>query len=220
MNIKITKKEHSRLQEWKIEEHIFGSKLYGTNNENSDEDILVLYSLPVDWEENTNYIPLKHCLQYDDVENNKQYVYVTSKQFCTLLYEGDNTIFSDIILFNKQLPNSYTTLTTYKIIKCYLGLAKRDLKEKTLKKLQHAERGLYIADCLLSKVPPLKEDIIALHNSPRTRERLILEEESLRRQLNEMFKKDEIKFYPELFSDDELLNKLVNANNIKEFKYD
>lgn len=220
MIIKINKEEHLRLQEWKETEFVFGSWLYGTNNENSDKDILVIYNPPVNWEVYTNYLYLRHCFHYDDKENSKQYVYTTPKQFMTLIYEGDNTIFSDILLLTDKFFLINMDLKTYKIIKCYLELVKRDLKEKSFKKIFHAERGLYIAECLLDNKQPLKKDIQEIYKNLSKREYLRLKENILRSRLSELFTKDEIKFYPEHKTEDDLLNKLLNTNNIKEFKYE
>ena len=59
---------------YSIEEYVFGSKLYGTDNENSDTDILVIYKCPIAWKKYINTLPNFHMFQYDDCENNKQFI--------------------------------------------------------------------------------------------------------------------------------------------------
>lgn len=217
MNIKITKEENERLSKWTTSEFIFGSYLYGTNSETSDKDILRIYIPDKFWYSFITTIEFKHCFQYDDVENNVQYVYVLYSQFMKLLYNGDNTIFSDILLFKDNVD--LKKYKTYNIIKAYLGYAKRDLKHNTFKRIFHAERSLYTAECLLNNEQPLKGDIQGIYKNSRPKEYLILKENSLRKRLNEMLEKQIISRYYIPETKDELLNKLWKANNIIEFKY-
>ena len=53
-----------------------------------------------------------------------------------------------------------------------------------------------------------------------TAEELKQKEIELRKILNNMLDKGEIDLYPNFSSDDDLIQLLLNANNIKEFKYD
>lgn len=149
MNIKITKEQHLRLCELEFKEYIFGSHLHGTNNINSDKDILrVIKDNIIFNNSNTlgKYLPNVHIFQYDDIENNTQYVYMTEYQFWCNLFSGDGHIQADIILLTDYFENPLFLCRTYKIIKGYLGLVKRDLKYygKNKKKQLHCIRGLYI----------------------------------------------------------------------------
>ena len=154
MNIKITKEQHLRLCELEFKEYIFGSYLHRTNNIDSDKDILrVIKDNIIFNNSNTlgKYLPNIHIFQYDDIENNTQYVWMTEYQFWYNLFSGDGHIISDIILLTDYFENPLFLCRTYKIIKGYLGLVKRDLKyyDKSEKKQLHCIRGLYIVNKLI-----------------------------------------------------------------------
>lgn len=223
MNIKITKEEFEFLYKRKETEHTFGSHLYKTNKPNSDKDILILYE---SFMESDDYLPNKHTLQYDDMENNIQYLLATNRQFHTNLFSGESTIFSDVLMFmddriltEKELLN---VVRTYNIIKAYIGFARRDLNslKEGKNKLFHVERGLYCADCLMNnQLPDINEfktfgdcdvnELVELHTE-------------LRNKCNTMFQKNELTMYPKepiIEPMNALERKIMEANNIKEFKY-
>ena len=162
MNIKITKEQHERLLKHNHEKHIFGSRLFGTEKETSDYDYMMVYHYQEVFYGMETYLPNIHSFQYDDVENNSQYIWVTEQQFYQNLFSGDGTIQSDIFLFTEGISPYETAKVcrTFKVIKAYCGVAKRDLKLHNSKnKLFHANRSLYIAEKLLNNETPTKKDI-------------------------------------------------------------
>lgn len=85
MNIKITKEQHERLSNQFFNEYIFGSQLHGIASEDSDEDYIRVYDFddvfPLERYTLPYNLPNIHSFQYDDVENNKQYVWMSEEQF-------------------------------------------------------------------------------------------------------------------------------------------
>jgi len=160
MNIKITDeilyKELLNSSFVKIE---IGSKMYGLEHKNSDTDILCIY--------HTSDIELfsiqtsHHQIQYKDVENNIDYLFINIHSFLRNILSGDSTINFEVInskkLINTELEflyNNRLAFYNYKIIRSYLGLARRDLKRIDIntttnfqknKKIAHAYRGLHTA---------------------------------------------------------------------------
>lgn len=166
MNIKISKSEHDFLQEYVLESVLMGSKLYGVDTDKSDTDLLCIYSTPIEWTGHKfNAFPNIHQFQYTDTEQNIDYIYTSEDQFYWNLFSGDSTINADICLFSEKAKvlgeQKLYILRTYKIIKAYLGFAKRDLvKGTSIKqdKLCHGTRSTYIAYCLLNnELPELTE---------------------------------------------------------------
>lgn len=233
MHIKITKEQHERLisSNCMITEFVYGSHLFDMVNENSDTDILRIYD-PTKVFNNADlllidHLPNIHSFQYDDVENNTQILWLTNKQFWYGVATGDGIINIDICLFYKL--STIEEMFTYNIIKAYLGVAKRDLKQHTKpKKLFHAHKSLYIAQSLMSKEMPSKDNVrsIGMGEHPLSAEYLIDFEKQLRHRLNKMLDDGEIKHYfininNSLYqTNDDLLLLMVNANNVREFKYD
>lgn len=232
MNIKINKDQFNFLYNLKYQEIEFGSKLYGTDSEFSDTDIMVFYNKLQNW--NLLGYPNIHQFQFDDLENNRQYIFTTEEQFWKNQRSGDSTINSDIILFT----NLFTTTElekvamcrTYKVLKAYLGFAKRDLKEiKKKHKFFHALRGLYVVQSLLesklpqlSEIKALKQNSISVEkemNYSELAQKYLAEEKSLRQELNQMFDENKIKKYyiPDIEKD--LYRLMIEANNNKEFRY-
>lgn len=224
MNIKIKKGEHGELMAKKIHDCVIGSKLYGTDAENSDTDILCIFEPGRSWSASMAY-PSQHQFQYDDVANNTQYIWTTILQFWRNLNSGDSTINADVVLFGKN-PVSVTdswrlkSVRNYKVVKAYIGFARRDLKNyKGKNKLFHAERSLYCAECIMNGQLPTIEVIQDIAKSPQDRLELIAWESDLRKRCNTMYEKDELKTYSIAVTGDKLLQKLLDSNNIKEFKY-
>lgn len=233
MHVKITKEEHERLVNSNslINEFKYGSHLFDMANENSDIDLLRVYdpAKVFDYVELTliDHLPNIHSFQYDDVENNTQIVWITPDQFWKGAASGDGIINLDICIFYGLWD--IDQLFTYNIIKAYLGVAKRDLKQfHKPKKLFHAHKSLYIANCLLEKEMPSKENIRAIGLGEYTLPANILieNEKNLRIKLNKMLDDGLIlHYYNPLNSgfyktEDSLLLTMVNANNVREFKYD
>ncbi len=236
MNIKINKEEAEWLFKLEYSRYIFGSYLYGTQKENSDQDILVIYNLPQDWECEHLLDRIHHQFQWDDVENNIQYVFTYQNQYWNNLESGDSTINADILIFENtnyksqwkhvHYKETLNYCKTYNIIKAYLGFAKRDLKQYTKKnKLFHAIRGLSTAYALMENRLITKQELIDIKDLITTDSSifdiniLINLEKELRKKLNDMYQKRKIKRYYIEESGDELLDKLLNSLNIDEFKY-
>ena len=248
MNIKISKEEHTFLQEYVLTQILMGSKLYGVDTEKSDTDYLCIYSTPIEWSGNKfNAFPNIHQFQYTDTENNIDYVYTSEDQFYWNLFSGDSTINADICLFSDKATVlgevKMYILRTYKIIKAYLGFAKRDLsKGAKIDSMCHGARSLVIAKFLLNGNLPTSADVQSTYSDLKiihdTNEsglvkelnRLRKLESECRKELNTMLDKNEIFLYPDFTKHskllpnsvepiDSLLFKLLNSNNTKEFKY-
>lgn len=229
MNIKITKEQHLKLCKLEFKEYIFGSHLHRTNDINSDKDILrVIKDNIIFNNSNTlgKYLPNIHIFQYDDIENNTQYVYMTEYQFWYNLFSGDGHIISDIILLTDYFENPLFLCRTYKIIKGYLGLVKRDLKyyDKSEKKRLHCVRGLYIAQCLINNIKPSIEnlhDYIQFienkkYDNKENFNHLLI---SLKKIASNLYENNTLTNYPIFDEKDDLVYKVILANNIKEFTY-
>jgi len=226
MNIKITKEQHLRLCKLEFKEYIFGSHLHRTNTINSDKDILrVIKDNIIFNNSNTlgKYLPNIHIFQYDDIENNTQYVWMTEYQFWYNLFSGDGHIISDIILLTDYFENPLFLCRTYKIIKGYLGLVKRDLKyyDKNKKKQLHCIRGLYIAQCLINNIKPIVDIINKKYivNKEIDVDSIRYQLDALKFKANKMYEDSELTNYPIFDEEDDLVSKVILANNIKEFTY-
>ena len=80
MNIKITKEQHERLCTTDFEEFLFGSQLHGIANKNSDKDFIRVYKNKNLFKEGVySHLPNIHSFQYDDVENNTQYIWMSEE---------------------------------------------------------------------------------------------------------------------------------------------
>jgi hypothetical protein len=225
MNLKITKEQFQRLRQYTTSEYIFGSKMYKTDTSNSDTDILLIID---DIFESSNYYPNIHCFQFDDIENNKQWMIATKNTFNKNLLSGESNIFGEIVLFSdvKEFPDKLLSCRSYKIIKGFIGRAKFDLKllgtskDKKNNKSFHISRCLYVAECLLEGKLPVLEDIGCYSNI--SKDELQTKEIQLRTKCNSMFESDELSMYPILKFDGvitELESMLVESNNTKEFRY-
>src|SRR5690349_1612107 len=123
MNIKITKEQHERLNTSRYIQYEFGSRLFGTNREDSDYDYMRVYDYDSVFGEKYKGYPNIHSFQYDSAETNSQYIWVTQEQFYTNLMSGDGTIHSDILLFSKESEKIGDQVLkmcrTFKIIRAY-----------------------------------------------------------------------------------------------------
>ena len=214
MNIKIDNDAFIYLNHRVNEKYIFGSRMYGTASEDSDTDVLCIYTPPSAWLE-INYYPNNHMFQYDDIGNNTQYIFTTIDQFWRNQTSGDSAINTEILLFTDMIADEdkLNYCRTYKVIKSFLGFAKRDMGDKN--KNFHVNRCLYIAEELINNRLPELEHIKTLKGSEVNREK----ERELREKLNNMFNAGEIESYYIKPVRNELFKLLLNSNNIKEFKY-
>jgi len=226
MNIKITKEQHDRLCQTKFTEHPFGSRLFGTHRPDSDYDFIRVYKYSNVFGDKNYYLPNIHSFQYDESDNNTQYIWMTLEQFYGGLWSGDGTMQADIFMFgdyHKDVPlkEKVEVVRTYKIIRAYLGVAKRDLKlHNTKNKLFHANRSLYIAESLIGNNLPELNVIQSLCDNLANKETVLEKVEIARKMLNSMYEKREIENYYVPLTKDDLLNVLLSSNNTREFKYD
>jgi predicted nucleotidyltransferase len=159
MNIHINEDDFNKLKNLVICSTSVGSQLYNMSNEKSDLDILHIYISP----ENNRHsiVQLHHQFQYK--QNNIDYLFVDLQTFVKNLLNGDSTINFEAI-FSQEFKNSSDLsflyenrfmFYNYNLIRSYLGLARRDIKdykkEKNNKKLFHALRGFETAKVLFNK---------------------------------------------------------------------
>lgn len=142
MNVKITKEEFDKISQFLVDWYLVGSKLHKTDSANSDLDMVYVVSDETRLGNDKTY-------QYTENGNNQtDYLICTEQRFEKCRNDG-----SDIVLYEAS-PGP----TNYKIIKAYLGLAKRDLKEyektKEPKKKYHALRCWRIARDLMGGIGP------------------------------------------------------------------
>lgn len=137
-----------------------GSHLYGTNNENSDEDFLYIYA--TSQAELGSVFSTNHQLQYK--ENDIDHNFVSLHQFIKNCINGDSPINFEVIQSEELsgtdldfLTNNRTSFRTYTIIRSYNGFVKRDIKHynkattdyEKRKRLGHIVRGILYTDMLL-----------------------------------------------------------------------
>lgn len=223
MNVKInTSQAWFILHSYALRTYKIGSHLYGVQRPGSDVDYLVLYK---SFHETSDlHYPNYHQFQWDDTENNAQYIFSSERQFWKNLYSGDSTINADVILFADDAYTETQKLNitrTFNIIKAFLGFAKRDLKlvNKGKNKLFHINRGLYCAECLLDNRLPLLSEF----NFTETSVKILAERETdLRARCNGQLEADELTLFPKVSvveTNNELEALMVAANNTKEFRY-
>lgn len=224
MNVKINKDAHKYLCEQLYSEYLFGSQLHGIANEESDHDFIrvISDSFYKEFDTLAKHLPNIHSWQYDD--EGIQYVWMTERQFYHNLFSGDGNMIADVVILNPTFRDKALFLTrTYKIIKGYLGVAKRDLKlhPHNLKKHFHAFRSLYMAKELMLGNLPTVEGIKALKNDIKlpSRDELTLLEAECRSLLNDLLNDGEIDMYPKFEERNPLVQIMTNTNNIREFKY-
>ena len=222
MNIKITKEQHERLCKSKYLEYEFGSRLFGTYREDSDYDYMRVYEYNSVFEETYKGFPNVHCFQYDDAEKNSQYIWVTEEQFWANLFSGDGTIHSDILMFSEYAGEEVLKMCrTFKIIRAYCGVSKRDLKlHNGRNKLFHANRSLYIAECLINNILPTKEKIQEISLNLENKEVLLQKEIELRQKASDMYQNNLLDNYYIPKTGDDLLDVLLQSNNTRQFKYE
>lgn len=228
MNIKINKEQFEKLITFEIRRFLFGSQLHGIATKDSDYDYVVVLSDKIYsfFDTKAIYLPNIHSYQFDSEENNTQYVLMTETQFYRGLFSGDGNNLADIVLLSGEFDNPLFLCSGYKVIKGYLGVAKRDLKlhGNNEKKKFHALRSMHMAEKLLNKELPTIEGIQLLHENyagcylPST-EALKKKQDLLRDTLNTMLNRGEIDLYPRFKESNELIQIMADSNNIREFKY-
>jgi hypothetical protein len=224
MNVKISKELHNRLEGFSYKEYLFGSHLHGINREDSDRDCIRVisddfYKL---FKTEALYLPNIHSFQYDNVQLNEQIIWMTNRQFYGNLFSGDGNMISDIVILSGEWENPLELTFTYKVIKGYLGVGKRDLKlhGNNSKKIFHAHRSIWMAEKLMSGELPTKSGIIELKKGELpSRMELMDKEADLRNKLNTMLDSGIISTYPKFIEDDPLVKVMIDCNNIREFKY-
>lgn len=220
MNIIISREEHTFLQTIEVRRFVIGSRLYGTAHAASDTDYLCLYRTSC--VELHSGLPNFHQFQYKDVDEPIDWNYCSELQFWKNLHSGESTIHADIILFTDLKEQKLNICRTYKIIKAYLGFAKRDIKEMgkgNAKKAMHAARGLYCAASLLEHRLPALHDIQELYLQQHTRDELSEKEQALRATVNRLYDAGDL---PDYYIEDcghPLWQKLLQSNNTREFRY-
>ncbi len=226
MNVKIQSHQHEYFSTLMYKEYLFGSQLHGIANENSDFDYIRVINDSF-YDNITSkglYLPNLHSWQYDD--GNAQYIWMTNRQFYQCLFSGDGNMLADVVLLSGEFEDALFFCRTYKIIKGYIGVAKRDLKlhRNVDKKKFHALRSLYMAEILINNELPTVEGIKKLHvnysgeNLPAL-EFLVNKEQELRDKINQLLEAGELSFYPHFKETNEVVQIMINANNLKEFKY-
>lgn len=161
MNIHFAdKKLKEQLDHSTIFEIEVGSGMYRLKTSESDTDILKIY---LEGDLNlTSITPNHHQLQYNDTENNIDYIYTSLGQFVKNIISGDSTINYEVLQspeFRKEFKDLYffvNKLDKINTIKSYLGMAKRDIKmlkkEPSNKKAYHIQRGILFAESMLNNI--------------------------------------------------------------------
>ncbi len=220
MNIIINREEHEFLQEITVSRFLIGSHLYGTVHEGSDTDYLCVYATSE--EELYAGLPTVHQFQYKDLAGNTDWNYCSEMQFRKNLYSGESVIQADIVLFTNYSDKKLELCRTYKVIKAYLGFARRDLKESGKgreKKLWHAARSLYCAAELLEGWLPDLAGVQNLYARQQDRQQLEEQEQELRAIANRQYEQGLLQQYYIEACGHLLWQKLLDSNNNKEFRY-
>lgn len=139
-----------------------GSHLYGTNNENSDEDFLYIYATSEN--ELKSFVWTNHQLQYK--EEGVDHNFVSVHTFIRNCINGDSTINFEVIHSDELcgtvldfLHNVRFAFNTYTIVRSYNGFARRDCKHWTKanteyekrKRFGHIIRGYIYAQFIMHK---------------------------------------------------------------------
>jgi predicted nucleotidyltransferase len=137
-----------------------GSKMYGLEHKDSDTDLLCIYGTSN--RELNSFFRTHHQLQFK--KDKKDYIFVNIHTFLSNCLGGDSTINMEVICEGVLAETSLAFLYNmryafynYKIMRSYLGMAKRDLKQlrlcnsefETNRKVAHALRGYWFAGKLM-----------------------------------------------------------------------
>jgi len=218
MNIMIDEQEHEYLQQLVTQRYTIGSHLYGTAHANSDLDYLCLY--PATELELRSPLPNAHPFLYKDKVTNIDWNYSSDLQFSRNLLSGDSTVNADVVLFTDREKEKLSWCRTYKVIRAYLGYAKRDLKQANkAKKMAHAARELYCAELLLDNRLPTLDGLRAACLKQQSATELQEKEQGLRAQANSLYDAGLLHNYYITKEDNSLWHKMLQANNTKAFRY-
>lgn len=238
MNIHIDSKHLHYLVEQSIFHCSIGSQLYGTANEQSDTDLLYIYPESINEVNN----PFFNHHQFQIKQDGIDYIFSSIRQFVRNLIQGDSSINIDVLMLTdicSVIPAfqtlKYEISICYPVLKCLLGMAKRDLKSaSSTKKLGHVARGLASYEWLREKKYYNKEDIQELHQQTHLLENLQGKEKVLRKELNTDYDANILKKHLSVTCQQEivtylsslerpphndLLNYQLEANNNKAFYY-
>ena len=151
MNLHISEEQFKNLKASTIVSIQMGSRLYGAETANSDTDILHIFAKGKDMDQ--SFVWTHHNFQYK--ENGVDHVFTSLQNFISNLLKGDSTInyeccFSKEMAESTELKWLYDFREEFKgfsLLRSYLGLARRDLKQYSqnydTKKLFHALRGIW-----------------------------------------------------------------------------
>jgi hypothetical protein len=224
MNIKINEEEYLELGLHIENSYVIGSRLYNTHTEDSDYDILYIIK---PFLKSDNYYPNWHQFQYDSEDGTRQNMFTTKERFYRNLLSGESTINADIIMFTDfddlSPSEKLNHCRTYNVIKAFLGFAKRDLNRYNSGKNKHfhAARSIYCGEKLMNNELPNLEELskYVILGSAELMTKCI----DLRKVCNNMMNNKELTMFPkELIFEPKssLERKVMEANNILEFKYD
>ena len=139
-----------------------GSTMYGLEHGNSDTDVLCIYNTS---DKELNSFTNTHY-QFQFKKDNIDYLFVNIHTFLRNCLSGDSTINLEVIYSTKLIDTELYFLYenrkdfyNYKILRSYLGMARRDIKRINIdaksefnknKKVAHAYRGLVSAQKIYS----------------------------------------------------------------------
>jgi len=248
MNIHITDKELFKgLLASSFVKIEVGSTMYRLGHKGSDLDLLCIYHTSD--RELVSMDMSHHQLQYkhEDID----YLFISIHSFLRNCMSGDSTINFEVINSDKLVGTSLEFLYlhrlefyTYKVLRSYLGLAKRDLKRISIdantnfgknKKVSHAYRGLYSARAVFNKTNVMmgdKEldfirDFIWKFGGYSDRNLyvndLANEIDDFRKHINMVYDLGEIASYMSIYGQrviNESLEELLNDSDIKMYDFD
>jgi predicted nucleotidyltransferase len=162
MNIHFTDKElFEKLKSATLVKVRVGSHLYGTNNENSDEDFLYIYATSEN--ELKSFLWTNHQLQYK--EEGVDHNFVSLHTFVRNIINGDSTINFEVV-HSEELKGTWLgflyelriAFNTYTMMRSYNGFARRDCKHfskaktdyEKRKRFGHIVRGYIYAQMLMN----------------------------------------------------------------------
>lgn len=224
MNIKINDVELSEISLHIENSYVIGSRMYNTHTEESDFDVLYIIK---PFLKSDMYYPNWHQFQYDSPDGRRQYIFTTKERFYRNLFSGESTINADIVMFTDfddlNPSDKLNHCRTYNIIKAFLGFAKRDLNRYNIGKNKHfhAARSIYCAEKLMNNELP-KLDELSTYVS-LTSDELFVKCVDLRKRCNNMMNSKELTIFPKqlIFEPESSLErKIMESNNVLEFKYD
>lgn len=197
MNIHIDSRHLEFLTQQSIFTCPIGSQLYGTSTAQSDTDLLHIYVESLNELNN----PFSNHHQFQIKQDGVDHIFTSVRQFIRNLIQGDSTINIDVLMLTdicKRIPVfqllKQEIIWCYPVLKCLLGMARRDLKSaNNSKKLMHVARGLSSYEWLRAKGHFTKQDIQSLHHQAITIDELQAKEKTLRQQLNKDYDQHIIK---------------------------